>query len=123
MSYVPAGSLFLFYFLFLQVNWKSDVCHAVVGESGSAGQVRNVFYMCRSHNTFVKDRNIHEELVEGHILLCECANEIVELKPGNRQYWLVVEFGIVEAIEEMNSARPRRGKTNTEFARELCIAA
>ena len=58
-----------------------------------------------THDAFIEDGNIHEELVERHILLCECANEIVELEARDRQYWLVVEFGIVETIQKMNSRR------------------
>ena len=61
---------------------------------------------------FVKDCNIHEELVERHILLSECADEIVELKARDRQYRLVVQFRVVETIQKMNPAGPRGGETD-----------
>src|SRR5437588_4439445 len=121
MSHVAARSLFLFDLLFLQVDRERDVCHSVVGKSGSSSQVRDVLYMCRSHNAFVKNGDIHEELVESDILLSQRANEIVKLKSGDRQYWLVIELGIVQTIQKMNPAWPRCGKTDAEFAGELCV--
>src|SRR5215831_4182678 len=106
MSYGAARSLFLFDFFLLEVKRESDVRHSVVRQSSSTGQVSDVFHVCRSHNAFVKDGDIHKKLVERHILLRECPDEIVKLKPGDCKYRLVVKFGVVETIQKMNSAWP-----------------
>src|SRR5262252_8746523 len=102
MRDVPARSLLLLDFLFLKINRKCDMSYAVIGECRPTSQVRNVLDMRRAHNAFVEHGDIHEELVEGDILLGVCTDKIVKLKTGDRQYWLSVELGIVEPIQKMN---------------------
>src|SRR5215475_11548047 len=102
MSYVAARSLFLLDLFLLEVNRESYVSHSMVCKRDSAGQVSNVFDMCRSHDPFVKNGDIHEELVERNVLLSERADEVVKLQSGDCQYRLVVEFGVVEPVQEMN---------------------
>ena len=85
---IAARSLLLLDLFFLQVNRESDVSHSVVRESGPTRQVGNILHVRRAHDAFVENCDIHEEFVERHILLRKCADEIVKLKTGDRQYWL-----------------------------------
>lgn len=51
------------------------------------------------------------------------ADQVVIGQPGQRQHRLAVELGIVQPIEQMQSAGSRGGQAYAELARELGIAA
>src|ERR1041384_5523899 len=123
MGDVPAGCLFLLHFLFLQVHWKGNMRYSVISKGRSARQVCDVLHMGRPHNALVEHGDIHKKLVERNVLLRESADEIVKLKPGNGKHRLVVKFGIIESIQQVNPARPGSGEANAELAGELCITA
>src|SRR5579863_3260757 len=104
MRDIAARSLFLLDLFLLDVNRKCDVRYGVVGKRGPACQFSDVLHMRRTHNAFVKNGDVHVKLVECHILLREGSDQIVKLKSCDRQNRLVVEFGVVETVEKMNTA-------------------
>ena len=51
-----------------------------------------------THDVLVENRDIHEELVESHVLLGIGPDQVVKLQSGDREYGLTVKFRIVEAV-------------------------
>src|SRR6266496_4220502 len=122
MRDVALGTLTFFELLLLKVNWKRDVRNAVVSESSSTSQVRNVLYVRGTHDSFIEHSNIYEEFVECHILLRVGSDKVVKLQPGDREYRLIIEFGVVESIQQVYASRARCGDTDSQLSRELGVA-
>src|SRR5438874_1479740 len=78
--------------------------------------------MGRSHDAGVVGRHICEDLVEFHILLGMCVDEIMKLEAGNREHGGTVQLGIVKTIQEVDAARSRSGDTDAKLARQLRIS-
>ena len=57
------------------------------------------------------------------ILLIMGPNQVVKRMSRDRQHWLSLTLGVIQAIEEMNSARSQGGEANTETPRVLCVPA
>src|SRR5207249_9292048 len=66
---ISLGALAIFEFVFLKVDRNRDVRNSTIGKSSSAGEINDVFYMSRAHHALVVNRNVHEELIEGDVLL------------------------------------------------------
>src|SRR5947209_15421926 len=99
---ISLGALAIFEFVFLKVDRNRDVRNSTIGKSSSAGEINDVFYMSRAHHALVVNRNVHEELIEGDVLLRARANQIVKLQSSDGYDWLMVELGIVEAAQQVN---------------------
>jgi hypothetical protein len=62
-------------------------------------------------------------------LLREDAEQVVKLEAGDGENWLVIELRIVEAVEQMNASRTRRGeaywtpRSSKLFVARACSAA
>src|SRR5438552_16528946 len=97
--------------------------HAAIEQRRSAGEVRDVFDMCRSHDARVVLRDVHEQLVELDVLLRVGADEVVKWHPGDREHRLSVELRVVEAVQKMNTAGPGCREADAETSRELRVAA
>ena len=52
---------------------------AVICQGRAAGQVGDVLDVSRTHNAFIKDGHVDEQLVESDILLCIRSDQIMEL--------------------------------------------
>ena len=50
------------------------------------------------HDAFVENGDIHEKLVESHVLLRIGSDQIVKLQPGDREHRLSVEFRVIEPV-------------------------
>src|SRR5205085_10042769 len=61
------------------------------------------------HHPFVVGGQVNEGLVELHVLLRERTDHVGMLQAGNSQDRRAVEFGIVEAVHQVNAARSRGG--------------
>ena len=79
--------------------------HAAVGKRGAASQINDIFHMGGAHDAFVVNGDIDEQLIQRDILLGVRPNQVVKLQASNSQHGMMVELGIVKAIEQMNPAR------------------
>src|SRR6185437_9822279 len=109
--------------LFLEINWEGDVSYTVVCERGPAGEICDVFNVSWPHYALIEYRDIHEKLVEFNILLGKRPNEVMELKAGDREHRLVVEPGIIESVQQVNSTWAGRSQADTQLAGEFGITA
>src|SRR5437868_5226042 len=105
MGNVAFGALRGFHRLRLNIDRNGDVGNAVIRQGRSAGEFSDILDMMRAHHPSVVDTYIHVELVELHILLREGVKQVVELETGDGKDGLAVKLGIVEAVEEVDSAR------------------
>ena len=96
--------------------------NAVISHSSSTSQVGDVLYVRGTHDSLIENSNIREKFVEGYILLRVGSDEIVELQSSDRQHRLGVELGIVETIQQMDTAGTRRGETDSQLSCEFGIA-
>src|SRR5207248_4736296 len=120
---VALAALLFFDFLFLQIHGNGDVRNAAIGERRTAGEIYDVLHVGGAHDALVEDGDVHKKLVEGDILLSEGADEVVILQSGDRQNWGLVEFGVVEAVEQVNAAGAGGSEANTQLAGELGVSA
>src|SRR5262245_12472182 len=97
--------------------------YSAITECHAASEVGQVLDVRRSHDSFIENSNVNEQLVESYILLSIGSDQIVKLKSGDRKNWLSVEFCVIEPIKEMNSAWARCCQTNPQFTGELCVSA
>ena len=58
--------------------------------------------------------DIHEQLVEWHLLLVAGAQHLGLLHPGDGQHRRVVELGVVQTVQQMDRAGPRCGQAHPE---------
>ena len=107
----------------MHIRGDRDVRYAAIGESRAASKLGHVFDVGRSHDPRIVDADIHEELVQLHILLGVGVKKVMELKTGNRDHRRAIELGVVKAIQEVNSARTRRSEAATQPACILSIGA
>src|SRR5437764_7211378 len=108
---------------FLHVDRHRHMRDAAIGEGRAAGELDDVLGVRRTHDAVVVFADIDEELVELDILLRLGGQQVVELKPGDRQYRDTVEFGVVEPVQQVNAAGPRGRDADAEPAGEFRVAA
>ena len=60
-----------------------------------------------THHSLVEDGHVFEELVELDILLGQRSDQIVIMHASKRQYRLVVEFCVIEPVQQVDTARAR----------------
>src|SRR5579883_451948 len=113
-SDVALGSFVGADFSRLHVYRDRHVCNAPVGERSTAGELDDILDVARAHYARVVDADIHEELVELHVLLRERLEQVVELETGDRQDRLTVELGVIEPIEEVNAAGSGGGDADAQ---------
>ena len=108
-------------------SWMSfgnvDVRDAARGQRGLDGLVDDVDDVGRPHDPLVVGGDVHEQLVEVDVLLVVRADQVVEGVAGDRQHRLAVALGVVEAVEQVDAARPGRGQADAQPAGVLGVAA
>jgi len=109
---VPLG----FHLDVLKVNRNAQMRYAAISESRAASQHGNILQVLGAHAARVINTHIHEKLVELHILLAPRFRQIVELHAGYGQHWLPVQFGVVEAVQQVDAAGARSGQTAAQPA-------
>ncbi len=107
----------------LDIDREREVGDPAIGERGPAGQVGDVLDVRRSHDALVELGHVHEEAVEGHVLLGVGADEIVIGHAGDGEHRLTVERGVVEPVQEVDAPGAGRGQAHPEAAGELRVAA
>ena len=68
-------------------------------------------------------RNVLEERRQVDLLLIVAAERGHRLLADDRDYGLVVELGVVQAVEQVDRARARGGDANPDLAGELRVTA
>ena len=96
---------------------------AAVGQGRAAGEVGDVFDVGGAHDARVVDGHVLKDAVEGHVLLAEGVEQIVVVAAGDGQDGLLVELGVIEAVEQVEAARAGGGEADAEAARELGVSA
>jgi len=87
-----------FLFLFLKIHRHGDVRHTAKCHGGAAGKIDDIFHMVGAHDALVIHANIDEQLVERDILLRMSPNQVVKLQTGDRQNWLMIKLGVIQAV-------------------------
>ena len=77
----------------------------------------------RDRQLDVLARHVLEERGEVDLLLVAAAERERALLADDRHHRLVVELGVVEAVEEVDGARPGGGEADADVASELGVAA
>ena len=97
----------------LDVDGHRDVGNPATAHGSAAGKLDDILDMRRSHDARVVDADIHEQLVELHILLGVGGHEVVILQAGNGEHRCAVELGVVEPVQQMDAARTRGGQADS----------
>ena len=79
---------------------------AAVGERRPAREVGDVLDVRGAHDALAVLRDVHEQPVEGHVLLGVGADEVVIRHAGDGKDRLAVEGRVVEPVQEVNPAGP-----------------
>ena len=88
----------------LDVDGERDVGDAAVGERRPAREVGDVLDVRGAHDALAVLRDVHEQPVEGHVLLGVGADEVVIRPAGDGKDRLAVEGRVVEPVQEVNPA-------------------
>src|SRR5690349_17909306 len=96
---------------------------AAISERRAASQLGNILDMRRAHDPRVVDAHVHEQLVKFDVLLRVGVKQVMKLQSRYGQHGLPVEFGVIEAVEEVNAARARSCQAHSEPARPFGVAA
>ncbi len=107
----------------LDVLGDRDVGDAAAAPGRSDRLVDDVVDVGRPHDALVVDGHVHEQLVEVHVLLVVRADQVVKGVAGDGQHRLAVALGVVQAVEQVDAARPGGGHADAEPAGVLGIAA
>ena len=79
--------------------------------------------MCGTHDPLAIRRDVHEHLVEVHVLLVVGPDQIMEGVAGDRQDMLPVELRVIQPIEQMQAARSGGRHAHAQTPRELGVPA
>ena len=74
------------------------------------------------HEHLVVDAQVHQDPVQVDLLLVSSPELRRGLHAGDGQHRHVVQLGVVQPVDEVQSARPRRGHAHAELPRRLGIA-
>jgi hypothetical protein len=75
------------------------------------------------HDPAVVDRDIHEQLVELHVLLREGMHQIVEGHAGDGQHGYLVELGVVQPVEQVDATWPGGRHADSQSTGKFGVAA
>lgn len=109
--------------LLLDVVGDDDRGDPAGGQRGLEGPVDDVPGLARVHDHLAVLGDVREQLVESDLLLVVGAQRQPLLLAHHRHDGLVVELGVVQAVEEVHGARPRRGDATAHLAGELGVTA
>src|SRR3954447_24868403 len=79
--------------------------------------------MLGPHHADAVGAGVHEQFVEGDILLRVGLEQVVILQAGDRQHWLIIELGVVNSVEQVDSARSRGGDAHAQLAGPFGVSA
>jgi hypothetical protein len=79
--------------------------------------------MVRTHDTRVVNGDVHEYLVEFHVLLRMGVNQVVILQARDGQNRLAVKLRVVQTVQQMQPARSGCCEANAELACVFRISA
>src|SRR5436309_15183709 len=79
--------------------------------------------MSRSHDALIENADVHEKLVQCHILLSEGADKIVVLQTSDGKHRRTVQLGVVKAVKQMDSAGSGGRHAHSELAGVFGITA
>ena len=109
--------------LLLEVDGAGDVRDAAERQRGAAAGVDERADVTGAEDLLVIDSDVFEERQQIDFLLIASADEIVIGLAGNRQNGGAVHLCVVQAVQQMNRARPGRGQTDAEPAGIFRVAA
>ena len=85
--------------------------------------IHDVDHVGRPHDALVVRGDIHEQLVQIHILLIMRSDQVVKGVTGNGEHRLAIALGVVQPIQQVNSARTRSRQAHAKPARVFGVAA
>jgi hypothetical protein len=97
--------------------------YASLGKRCPASQIRNILDVVRTHNACVIRCHIDEKLVQLDVLLAVSVDEVVVLKPRDRQHWLSIQFRVIKTVQQMNAARTGSGEAHPELSSVFRLGA
>mgnify|MGYP000020595415 CR=1 FL=1 len=106
----------------LDVAGDGDVSHGPAAERELDRLVHDADDVVGPHHALAVGSDVHEQLVEGHVLLVVGADQVVPGVAGEGQHGLVVALGVVEAVGQVDAAGARCGQADAEPAGELSVA-
>ena len=108
----------------LHVSGEDEAGHGAFGLRNSQRPVDEVPYLVggRDH-VDVLVRDVLEQRQQVDLLLIVAAERRASLLADDGDHRLVVELGVVEAVEQVDRARPRRGEADADLPGELRVAA
>ena len=92
------------------------MCATPRRDGGATGEMGHVLHMFRPHHPGRIHRHVHQQPVEVHILLRVGVDEVVIVVAGDGEHWLLIELGIVEAVEQVHAAGAGGRQTYPEAA-------
>ena len=107
----------------LEVDRDHDVRWLAVGKGSAAGLLDDVLDMRGAHDPHRISGRVHEQFVERDVLLGEGFDQIVVLRAGDREHRLIVELGVVDAVQQVDAAGAGGREADAELAGELGIGA
>src|SRR5688500_15043439 len=110
-------------FQLLKIDGKIDVRDAAVGKRRAAGQVGDILHVSRPHHSGVVNSNVTEYAIEVHVLLGMRIDEIVKVLSRQRQYRLPIQFGVIETVQQMKTARAGGRNADSQLAGVLGVGA
>ncbi len=77
----------------------------------------------RRHHVHVLVRDVLEQGKQIHFLLVIAAERHPVLLADERHHRLMIHLGVVQAVQQMDRARPGSSQTDTDFSGEFCMGA
>ena len=91
------------------------------GERGPAREGSDVRHVGGAHHPRVVDGDVLEDPGEVHVLLGVRVNEVTEVVARDREDRCAIQLCVVEAVHEVQPARPGRREADAQAARELRV--
>src|SRR5438477_6310940 len=79
--------------------------------------------MRRTHDPLVINGDIDEELVQLDVLLRARPDQVMKGEPSQGEHGLAVELGVVEAVEQMDTAGSAGCQADAQFSGVLGVTA
>src|SRR5207248_5347267 len=107
----------------LHIFGKNDTGDRTLGFSDAHCTVNQVAYLYRIHSCVdILACDIFEQRLEVNLLLVVAANGRARRLANNRHNGLMIHFGIVQTIEQVNCARSRGRQADTDLSCKLGVS-
>ena len=97
--------------------------NAAIRQRSTTREVGNALHVRLAHDARVVDGNVHVQLVQLDVLLGKGVDQVGVRHAGQRQHRHLVELGVIQSVQQVDSAGTGGRQTDAQATGEFGVAA